>query len=237
MRDDAAAEYSPDALMDEHHPFADDSGAFDAHEPFPWPPVEGESAIAALGRTWREVMTAPTSFFRRMPPHPLRAAILYFLVIGIVASGIQLFWNMIALMLFGPAAEGSLRSFFLPTSAGDALLTFLFAPIVMVCALFIGTAITHGLLRLMRGGDGGYGTSVRVFCYVESPHLLVIIPVFGMFLAMLWSFVLAVIGLREAHRTTTAKALLALLLPVAIIFFMVLMLVVVTVMGAAMLAS
>jgi hypothetical protein len=205
-----------------------------ATEPFPWPPREGEGVIGALGRTWREVMFAPAPFFRRMPaPAPLGGALVYFLVVGVLASGIQLFWDVVALVLLPPTSEDSLWSLFLPTSAGDALISFFFAPLAMLCILFIGAAITHAVLRLLSAGGRGYGTSVRVFAYAQSPQLLLIVPFFGVFIAMLWSFVLAVIGLREAHRTTTAKALLALLLPIFALFLLLFMLVLVTIMGAA----
>lgn len=206
-------------------------------EPFPWPPGPGESAVIALGRTWREAMFAPASFFRRMPADgSLGAAVVYFLVIGVLGSGIQLFWDMLALTLMGPAAEGSAWAFFLPTSAGDSLISFFFAPLLMLGILFVGAAVTHALLKLMSAAGGRYGTTVRVFSYGQSAQLLLIVPVAGVFIAAVWSFVLSVIGLREAHRTTTAKAVLALLLPAFAVFFFFMMIVVIVFMGAAMMS-
>jgi hypothetical protein len=238
-RDDAAADFAPTIPSSLHEPAgtADGRDSLPGEEPFPWPPREGESILGAAGRTWRDVMFEPAAFFRRMPAvAPIGSALVYFLALTVLGSGIQLFWDMIALAALPRPAADSAWALFLPTSARDALLSFFFAPLIMLGILFAGGAVTHGLLRLMGGAGGRYGTTVRVFAYGQSPALLAIVPFAGAFVAMVWSLIIAVTGLREAHRTTTVKAALAILLPVlAVGFFLVMMLLVIAVMGAALL--
>lgn len=210
----------------------------DSTEPFPWPPAAGESVLAAGARTWREAMLSPASFYSRMPVEaPLGGALVYFLALTVLGAGIQLFWDMIGLLVLPRPEESSAWSVVLPTTAGDALVSFFFAPFVLLLFLFIGSAISHGLLKLIGGAGQRYGATVRVFSYSQSPQLLVIVPFIGAIIAMFWALAISVIGLREVHRTTTTKAALAILLPAFAIAFMLLMLVVVvTIMGAALLA-
>jgi hypothetical protein len=239
-RDDAAADFAP-SVPDSRYAIAGDADGSEAAwheaEPFPWPPREGESALGAAGRTWRDVMFSPASFFRRMPAAaPLGAALVYFLALTVLGSGIRLFWDMVALAALPRPAADSTWALFLPTSARDALLSFFFAPLIMLGVLFVGGAITHGLLKLMGGAGGRYRTTLRVFAFGQSPALLSIVPFAGAFAAMVWSLIISVIGLREAHRTTTLKAALSILLPaLAAGFFLLLMMLVLAVMGAALL--
>ncbi|HUE77090.1 MAG TPA: hypothetical protein VMM83_04045, partial [Longimicrobiales bacterium] len=68
----------------------------EAAEPrgFPWPPREGDGVLAAFGETWKAATFDPGSFFRRMPARDSAGpAILYYLVIGILAAGVGLFWD------------------------------------------------------------------------------------------------------------------------------------------------
>lgn len=236
--DDAAADFALTNadVLNEPAGDADGSAPPPGTEPFPWPPREGESITGAGGRTWRDVMFAPASFFRRMPAAaPIGPALVYFLALTVLAGGIQLFWDMVALAVLPRPAADSTWALFLPTSAGDALLSFFFAPLIMLGVLFAGGAVTHVLLRLMGGAGGRYRTTLRVFAFGQSPALLAIVPFAGAFAAMVWSLIISVIGLREAHRTTTLKAALSILLPALAVGFFLMMLLVIAVMGAALL--
>ena len=62
----------------------------------------------------------------------------------------------------------------------------------------------------------GIATTVRVFAYAYSPALLAMVPRLGAFAGFVWMVVLAVIGLREAHRTSTGRALTAVLVPIVV---------------------
>ena len=60
-----------------------------------------------------------------------------------VGAGIQLFWDMIGLLVLPRPEESSAWSVVLPTTAGDALVSFFFAPFVLLIFLFIGSAISE----------------------------------------------------------------------------------------------
>jgi hypothetical protein len=180
---------------------------------FPWPPAHGESVISAWGRTWHGSALAPRTFFSAMPrAGSLGAAVLYYLSIGIPVAGAQLFWSMIR----GTASESESATVLGATGAWNPLLEFLFSPLLLLLSLVLASGVTHLMLKLFGGGGGRYGTTLRVFAYSYSPQLLGVIPVAGTIVGFIWMVVIAIAGLREAHGTTTARAVAAVLIPLTI---------------------
>ncbi len=97
---------------------------------------------------------------------------------------------------------------------------FLFAPLILIISLFVSAGVVHLTLMILRGANSGFATTVRVFCFAYGAQLAVVIPFVGGLTAGIWSVVLAVIGLREAHATTTSRAVLALLLPLGLVMLL-----------------
>ena len=122
------------------------------------------------------------------------------------------------------------------------------SPILAIIVVFVLGAIFHGGLLLFSGGRcSGFEATVRVLCYCQSVNaliLVVLIPlaalaaavgmavgdteaariaaigtqaVTGMAIAV-WALAVLVIGLREAHQTTTGRAIGAVVLPVFLLF-------------------
>lgn len=185
-------------------PASNDSAAF------PWPPAAGESVIDAWGRTWSGSALGPRRFFAALPPvGSLGAAVLYYLSIGIPVAGVQLFWSMIR------GSEGA--------TAGAAglgewgpLAEFLISPVYLLVSLFLSAGVVHLLLKLFGGATGDYRLTTRVFAYSYSPQILGIVPVAGTIAGFIWMVVIAIIGVREAHRTTTGRVAAAILIPLLI---------------------
>jgi hypothetical protein len=177
---------------------------------FPWPPREGESVLNALATTWKESVFQPTTFFRRMPREFDFGWVLgYYLIMGVVSAGISLFWSMV----LGP----SLMEWWMPgqlrQSGTGPVIDFLLSPLMLLLALFVGAGIFHLFLLIFRGAKHGFGTTLRVLCFSSGPFLFEIVPILGSPVAGIWSLVLTVIGLREAHETSTGKVVAAVLLP------------------------
>lgn len=181
---------------------------------FPWPPADGESIIAAMGRTWRGAALEPRRFFVALPEHaPLTHALIYYLVIGVAVEGVQLFWAtaLPELSTERHSVLGSMET----TAAWSPVLEFLFSPLLLLLSLFIAAAVVHLLLRLFAGSVRGFGVTTRVFCYSYSPQVLAVVPFIGAIAGFAWMVVIAIIGLAAAHRTTTGRAAAAVLIPVA----------------------
>lgn len=186
----------------------------EAAEPrgFPWPPREDEGVVAAFGETWKAATFDPESFFRRLPTRQgAGPAILYYLVIGILAAGVTLFWDATGLFTT-PAGQEAVAA-----EAGfgalDPVISFMISPLVLMLGLALAAGVTHVLLLMFGGARHGFGTTIRVFCFAYSPMLFGVVPYLGVLVGTIWMIVLAIIGLREGHATDGWKAALAVLLP------------------------
>jgi hypothetical protein len=182
---------------------------------FPWPPAEGDSVIGAFGRTWKGSSLQPRAFFGTMPAHgSLGAALLYYLPIGIAVAGANLFWTLArgTADVDRDAVLGRAE-----TMTGLSPLTeFFFSPVMLLLSLFVSAAITHLLLRLFGGAHRDVWFTTRVFAFSYSPQLLGIVPMVGSVVGFVWMVVVAIIGLREGHGTSTGRAAAAVLIPVGI---------------------
>lgn len=182
--------------------------------PFPWPPPDGEPPLAALFRTWRESVLGPSRFFRAMPTTgSILPALLYYLIVGIVAAAFSLYWSTVfrAIGFSSNKAASAL-------DAWSPLLGFLLAPLFLILGLVITFAVVHLMLLVLGGAKRGAGTTFRVLCFAYGPYVFAVVPGLGAPVAFIWTIVLAVIGLREAHRTDGWRAGLAVLLPFVLLF-------------------
>jgi hypothetical protein len=199
--------------VNSYDPFTVPDGEVAAAQ-FPWPPAEGESIVAAFGRTWTGASLRPRTFFRGIPDAgSIGAALLYYLPLGIAVAGADLFWTMVR----GPAAlerEEVLGR--IDLGGIDPVVGFLLSPIVLLASLVVSAAATHLLLRLFGGANRNFGVTTRVFAYSYSPQILGVVPVAGSVIGFVWMVVVAVIGLREAHETTLGRVLAAVMIPVVL---------------------
>lgn len=197
-------------------------------ERFPWPPAEHESILTAFADTWRGAALEPTRFFRAMPPRaPLGPALLYYLPLGIAVAGVTMFWSMLGLNISALSQIGGLED---SSQAMSPVVDFLLSPVILIFSLFISAGITHLMLLLFGAAKNGFGATARVFTFAYSPQLLAVIPWVGQAAGMVWMIVVAIIGLREAHGTSTGRAAAAVLIPflIAVFFIMVSMFILAT---------
>lgn len=179
---------------------------------FPWPPGEDDSVLARFGETWRSATFDPGRFFARVPRDGgTGAALLYYLVVGVLVAGATLFWDALSLQT-GTFSQSGLAAE-LGVQAVSPVVRFFFAPLVLLVTLFVGAAVSHMILSLFDGTRHGFGTTVRVFAYAYSPGLFGVIPLLGGLVGSFWMLVLLIIGLREAQDTAGWKAAVAVLLP------------------------
>jgi hypothetical protein len=178
--------------------------------PFPWPPPDNASIAAGFVDTWRSVVFQPRRFYAALPLGQTGAALLYYLVIGILTAAIQLFWDSLL-----PAGGSWLD---LPEAASrmSPLTNFLLSPLYLLLSLALAAGITHLLVLVMVPQQRGFSTTTRVFAYAYSPMLFAVVPRVGPAVGFIWMVVIAIIGIREAHRTSTPRAASAVLIPLLI---------------------
>jgi hypothetical protein len=191
------------------------AAAVDDPSTFPWPPPEGSSVVEAFGRTWRGASLEPRRFFGSLPEHgSIPGALLYYVPLGIAVAGANLFWSLLrgGVETEQDAVLGELDL----GRAISPVLEFLFSPLILLLSLFLAAGVTHLLLRLFGGANRDYGFTTRVFAFAYSPQILGIVPVVGGVVGFVWMIVVAMIGLKEGHRTTMGRVAAAVLIPVTI---------------------
>jgi hypothetical protein len=185
---------------------------------------------ANLGLTWWECLVSPDRFFRRVSwDGPRARPLLYLLIVAILGSLLGLFWFMSGP---GDAAER------LGVSLELQLLGFFLTPFAVLLALGLVSLVQHLFVWLLAPGRRGLGATVTVLCYASGvgvataflpPAMAFAWPITGllgatylvfyftlMVAAQVWYVVVLVIGLRNAHSTTTGQASAIVLLPLAI---------------------
>jgi hypothetical protein len=183
----------------------------DAVVGFPWPPPEDASLVTGLVETWRRSVFRPRDFFAALPSGHTGAAVLYYLVIGITVAALQLFWDTVL-----PPGGASWLGIPDPASRISPLTGFLLSPLYLLASLLLAAAITHLLVLVLVPARREFSTTLRVFAYAYSPLLFTVVPRVGQLIGFVWMLVIAVIGIREAHRTTTGRAVTAVIVPLVV---------------------
>jgi hypothetical protein len=195
----------------------------------PWEDMASLGFFTAFFRTIKEVLFAPTAFFRKMPVSSgLSSPLFYGVILGFVGALIAILLQVTLLNPMGsfPEVEGM-------EGMGRGVQVFqttfiiiyaIFLPILIAIGLFIVSAIFHVCLLIVGAGKRGFEATFRVVAYTNSTQVFAIVPFLGWFIAPFYNVVLWVIGFKESHRTTTGRALIAVLLPVIVFgIFIVLM--------------
>ncbi len=195
----------------------DDAGA----APLAWENWRALGFFTAFWYTWRDSVFRPVEFFRKMPPKGgIGPALGYAVLITLVGMFFSLYWSSVEAALGGTGEDG-----LLVTLVGSLVtLLFMMAFIIplYVGALFVMVAIVHVGFMIVGAGRRGYEATFRAVAYASSPAALAVFPFFGPYLSLVWGTVLLFIAVREAQRTTNARATLGFLMPLlAILVFLV----------------
>ncbi len=133
----------------------------------------------------------------------------------LAALGTFIFWlyslvgsSLQMLVMEEPDSARSLKLF----------MVFIFSPLLVTVGLFVQAAVTHAILVVLGGGKLGFEATFRVAAYSEAATILLIIPVCGSSLALVWSLVILIMGLYNIHETEPWKAVVAVLAPMLICF-------------------
>ncbi len=162
----------------------------------------------SLLRTWRDSLFQPAAFFRRLAwEGSLARPLLYYLLVSITSAFFVLLWRSTD----APLLPASFR----PEAPLAPLVQFFFEPFAALIVLGLGVLVLQLFAVILAPARRGMRATARVFCYSAGPAVFTAAPVLGPAVGAVWSLVLLVMGLREAHRTTPGRAAAIVLIPVA----------------------
>jgi hypothetical protein len=181
-----------------------------------WEDRENIGFFNGLLKTVKQVLFSPAEFFKKMPVSGgLIDPLLYALIVGMVGLMFQYFWQIVlgnSMQSFMPQELKSAAVYDMFHGLGRAMLA-VFSPLLLVIGLFISAGCLHLFLMMVNGARGRFEATFRVVSYGLSPYPLLLIPFCGNIIAALWTLVLTLIGLKEAHETTGGKAAFAVFFP------------------------
>ncbi len=176
----------------------------------PW--ESGEGFIGPFFQTMRESLFSPSKFFKKIAfGEGYWAPLIYGLITGIIGNGCAILWFWLFVAQWIPMDR-------IPFNYSLSIVQVIAPlPFQQAIAIFIGSAIIHLCLMIVRGNNNGFKTTFRAISYSYSGYLFGIIPFIGLIIGNIYVFILTIIGVKEGHGISTGKAVLAVLLP-AIVF-------------------
>ena len=84
-------------------------------------------------------------------------------------------------------------------------------PLMMAVGLYLGAAILHLFLLIVKGAGGGFEATFRVMAYSTASYIFYFVPYLGQAVGGIWGFILIILGLPKAHQTGVGRVLIAVL--------------------------
>lgn len=169
---------------------------------------------------FKDIILNPVETFKNSRDEPLGTAFLYFLVIIAVysvLSGIVSMMFFSIFTLFMPGMDALLAA---ETSVITGVVSIVFGFIASIIALIFGSVILHIFVYIL-GGRKGIEQTIKASIYSCTPLALFgWIPFIGI-IAIIWSYILNALAIRELHEISTARAVLAVLIPLIILIVLV----------------
>lgn len=192
------------------------------------PPWENRSELGlwqGIYQTFKAVLFSPDRLFSTMTHKGgIMEPLAFGLLFGSIGSMFGFFWQFLMwsgrLVALGEALVGHLSI---------SLIFFgiiIISPLFVIVAMFLTSAILHLLLLIVRGGKNGFEGTFRVVSYSQATQIWGVIPFLGGLIGGLWIIIVQIIGLREIHRTSYLRVILALLIPIALILLLALAIVI-----------
>lgn len=175
--------------------------------------------IQSFVTTVRRLVLEPVAFFRGMNPqgdfvNPLLFALICWEISAIIGGFLGVLGSVVGLGTRG-VGEAIVSLF------ASLILTPIFAAVVLA----IAAGIIHLLVILLARPTGtSFETTFRVIAYADVALLVTWVPILGALVGGVWYTVLSILGVREAHHTSTGKAAAIVLIPVAVFVFILLVL-------------
>ena len=132
------------------------------------------------------------------------------MVIGVVSAFFAWMWSLAGTPLRMLVTDNLEEVFMKPLVH---FFLFVSSPVIVAVMLFIETALVHFVLMILGGNRLGFEATFRVMAYTEATSILMLVPVCGSGVGIIWGLVASIIGLYSIHDTGPWRAVIAVILP------------------------
>jgi hypothetical protein len=161
---------------------------------------------------------SPSETFDASKADTIGDALKYFVIILVIYAVLSAIIVALAISML----SGMLGMFGVPAmpfgaAIGPALAISVFIGLLVggIVGIFIGGVWLHLWVYLM-GGRNGLVQTIKAVIYGDTPSLILgWIPIMNV-IAMIWSLIVGIIGVRQLHGLSTGKAILAVILAIFI---------------------
>ncbi|MFH0821363.1 MAG: YIP1 family protein, partial [Pseudomonadota bacterium] len=172
----------------------------------PWEDQDNLGLFRGLFFTIKDSLIKTDQFFSAIPiGGGLLQPLLFALIVETLGAVIKVLWAF---------QEENPFLVQLDLSGAGAVAVGILIPILIFGGIFVWAFLIHASLFLTGSAKQPVEATFRVVCYSSGPEFFSIIPIVGGIVAFWWKLYLTVVGLKEVHRISLGKAILALSLPV-----------------------
>ena len=164
-------------------------------------------------------MTPQTFFSTLTSKRGISDPLAFGLLLGSLGNMLGIFWQF---LMVGGGLESTFPGILEALNMGVIFLIIMgLVPLFVALAMFLVSGILHLMLLILGGGNMGFAATFRVISYSQAAQVWVAIPFFGLWIGGIWQVIVQIIGLRELHKTSYVKVIMAFFVPLALIFLMV----------------
>jgi hypothetical protein len=190
----------------------------------PWERRHEIGFLNALIETTKQALSQPTAFFRSMPvTGGIGGPLLYAVIVGYIGLFASTIYNLVfrsvltsSLSRMGGNSDVERLAGYMQGGVG-LVMNLILGPLFIVIGLFVSAGIFHLVLLALGGAERGFEATFRVASYSQAASIFNIIPGCGGLVGLVYTLVLLVIGLSEAHGISRGKAAAAVLVPFVLI--------------------
>jgi hypothetical protein len=184
----------------------------------PWENLSDLGVRQGIYQTFKSVLFSPKKFFEPMARvKGTKEPFAFGLLLGSIGTMFYFFWQFLLMPSRIPSIINPLLERFPMNSIFFGIL--LISPLLVILGMFIYGGVIHLCLLIVGGGGSGFNGTFRVIAYSQATGILSIIPFFGGIIGWFWNIIILIVGLRNIHKTSYPRVIIAILIPIGLIFF------------------
>jgi len=186
----------------------------------PWENLAEHGFFRGLWATIAAATFRPREFFRTMPTGGgIAKPVSFYILLSMFSTAAQTVWfglfldTLSQIIAIPPEIAQYLRFNLVQDIVGIAVLT----PAVSILRIFLFSGLMHLGLRTMNSAAGGFNGTLRAIAYTNATSIFNLVPLVGMFIDLFWWMAVFLIALKETHRSTFGRVILAIHLPLVVV--------------------